>query len=146
MTCTLMRCTPMGCTPTRCTPMRCTPVRGTPTRCTPMRCTPVRGTPTRCTPMRYMPMREARRERHSHKRYAPARDACPRDACPLEMHAYERCMRTASGTRKILILERLWHQKNADTSPGKLPAEVTCPKSFRQSTLDFILLALRSSP
>jgi len=48
----------------------------------------------RCTPVRYMPVREAYRERHSHKRYAPAKDACPRDACLREMHAYKRCMPT----------------------------------------------------
>jgi len=33
-----------------------------------------------CTPVRYMPVREAYRERHSHKIYAPAKDGCPRDA------------------------------------------------------------------
>ena len=49
--------------------MTCTHMRCTPTRCTP-RCTP-----TRCTPTRYMPVREARRERHSHKRCARRREA-----------------------------------------------------------------------
>jgi hypothetical protein len=58
------------------------------------RCTP------RCTPERCMPAR---------------------DACPPEMHAYERCMRTASGTRKMLIPERLWHQKNVDTANALAP-------------------------
>jgi hypothetical protein len=46
-----------------------------------MGCTPTKCTPMRRTSVRYIPLREAYREWHSHKRYAPAKDARPRDAC-----------------------------------------------------------------
>jgi hypothetical protein len=54
-------------------------------RCTP-RCSPMKGTPMGCTTTRYMPVREARRERHSHKRDACLREMPFQPMPPMPIH------------------------------------------------------------
>ena len=40
-----------------------------------------------------------------------------------DMHAYEMHAILAPGTRKMLILEQFWHQRNADTRKMLTPEE-----------------------